>query len=1354
MSPTVAWSTGGVAWAFFDVSTPGQTNNGSVAYNGITPPVEFSQESGFYANGFDVSLASSDSQAQVYYTLDGSDPTPDNLAGQAYTYRNEYPSGALLSRTCTSFAYVSPIGVDQRQVPFDGIPTINTTRSDTAPFSWAIEGDEVVQNSLATNVRLMFGDPAWTDYELTCQALKNSGSEGFLFFVRVSGSRFYLINFGGWNNTLHGVEKGYDNGTWSIFVNRVSGSITSDQWYDIRIRCEGQRIRAWLDSNLIFDVTDNSGSPWLEGGVGVGTWATRSRYRNIEIKSLDNTTLFSGIPTKTMDQTVVRARAYRPGYIPSLSTTKTYFVGADVLDRHSVSVVSLAVEEPDFFGYEKGIYVSGIYHGSGGNYMLTGPGWERPVHIDLFEPDGTLGFSQNMGARIHGGWTRNHAQKALRLYARGDYGDTEVQYPVFPDISTERFKRLLLRNSGNDWNNTMFRDAVMQKLVAHLPLDTQAYRPAVLYINGEYWGINNLRERFDKHYLERKYGLDPDKLDILEYLARMQPHLVKQGSSLHFDQTLGYIESNGLADPADYAYIQTRIDTDNFRDYQIAQIYFNNTDWPGNNIDWWRKQTDDYEPTAPYGHDGRWRWMLYDTDFGFGLNGGYDSDTLAFATSTSANGWPNPHWTTFLFRKLLENQTFRSDFINRYCDLLNTAFVPARAVSVIDTMQAAITGEIGRHAAGWGGPANWPNNVQVMRTFAQQRPAYDRTQLRAYFGLGADRHLTLNVADPSQGYIRVNSTDINADTPGVNSPSPFPWSGTYFENVPVTVTAVAAKGYRFTHWQSAGGTTNTSATLTLPMTADTSLTAHFEEAPLRLMHYWSFNNASSLLSPVYTVSGAQMSVQPGASTVVLSDDGQDFAGLNNRLDESTGTHLRINYPIGSAVVLSVPTTGYESIVLQYETRRSGSGAGMQTVSCSTDGSTYTEFQTINVYDDVPVLHTFDFSGIAGVEDNPLFKVKIEFAQGLGSTAGNNRFDNVTIDGVAKPGTDLPPQVIGQIGFREMIEGAALEIDVAPYFSDDGTLTFSAAVSKTSVMQAAMNGSLLTLSAQAAGDAEVVISADDGVNTPAQMTFRVLVYPQAAPLRLGVLRFGSWSADEPENAYPENFLFLQSDVSDPGLSQELKFAYFIPHTDYTGEDLLTVGFPYNNTSRTRINGLGGDGISFINTGRGRDLGGALTAIDTRGLDAVRVSWLSGTLLRNSRLYAIRLQYRLGHSGPFTDVLSNGLPVEYAAQTDGHTQVLGPVELPAETVEQPYVQLLWRYYLVQGTSGARAQLRLDDIAVSGVLDVLEDVTLFAQGWLRTDCAPVDYCGGADLTRNGRVDLEDFAILAGQWMNENSL
>jgi len=162
---------------------------------------------------------------------------------------------------------------------------------------WTIEGSDLVQSSLSTDVHLEFGDTAWTDYELTLEAQKESGSEGFLIVFRaVDENNFYWLNLGGWGNTLHAIQKEV-NGSISLVSSQVSGSINAGQWYDIRIRCEGNRFQCWLDSTLVFDITDNS-SPFLSGRVGVGTWSTRARYRNIVVTDLaTSNTLYSGLPT-------------------------------------------------------------------------------------------------------------------------------------------------------------------------------------------------------------------------------------------------------------------------------------------------------------------------------------------------------------------------------------------------------------------------------------------------------------------------------------------------------------------------------------------------------------------------------------------------------------------------------------------------------------------------------------------------------------------------------------------------------------------------------------------------------------------------------------------------------------------------------------------------------------------------------------------------------------------------------------------------------------------------------------------------------------------------------------------------
>lgn len=165
---------------------------------------------------------------------------------------------------------------------------------------WTIEnGDELVQSSLATDVHMEFGDTGWDDYELTLQAQKDGGSEGFLIVFRAPDSdNFYWLNLGGWGNTLHAIQKEV-NGGRSTVTSSISGSINTGQWYDIRIRCEDNNIQVWLDDSPLFDYTD-TGSSYLTGNIGVGTWATQARFRNIEVTNLaGTTTLYSGLPTLT-----------------------------------------------------------------------------------------------------------------------------------------------------------------------------------------------------------------------------------------------------------------------------------------------------------------------------------------------------------------------------------------------------------------------------------------------------------------------------------------------------------------------------------------------------------------------------------------------------------------------------------------------------------------------------------------------------------------------------------------------------------------------------------------------------------------------------------------------------------------------------------------------------------------------------------------------------------------------------------------------------------------------------------------------------------------------------------------------
>ena len=1002
--------------------------------------------------------------------------------------------------------------------------------------------------------------------------------------------------------------------------------------------------------------------------------------------------------------TVVRARVFRDNYIPSQIKTHSFFVGPDIKHRYELPVISLATASENFFDPIFGIYVPD-------NFWGRGLEWERPVHITFFETDGTVALSQDAGVRIHGGAMRALPQKSLRLYARAGYGQREFDCPFFPGYPFDQFRRLILRASGNDNSQTMFRDAMIQQVVGHLRFDTQAYRPLIVFLNGEYWGIHNLRERYDKYYLEQIYGVDPDEVDILTF--PQGNHLeVKEGRADHYVETINYIETHGLSDPEHYAHIKTRIDIDNFIDYNVAQIYANNRDWPGNNHDWWRKRTNDYEPDAPYGHDGRWRWLLYDTDFGFGLNGGPDINTMEHATSPDSTTWWNQPWTTFLLRKMLENNSFKNDFINRFADQLNTAFLPERVIGVIDQMQATIAPEMDEHIRRWRRPesySSWIGHVNVLRNFAYQRPAYVREHLRSHFHLGVDRQLSVDVSGCEKSFLRINQTDINAAvTPGVDATSPYPWSGFYFDGVPITVTAIAEPGFRFSHWTADEplGIDPFVDTLSLSLSSNLSLTAHFE--PLPLLHYWHFNELTD--ETVYIVSADHTFLGNALITYLGTGEGYmdttEGSEINTRLSQEAGNCLRVRNPSDTReLLLRLPTTGYKDIRLSYAVRRTPNGAQAQTIEYRSDiTSDWHLFDEITVSEDYE-LFMFDFADIPEVNNNPEFEVRILFGGSNASgTSGNNRFDNIVLEAVALPGTNRPPILLAPLKNRQLIEEIPATVNLASYFADpDGDeMTYFVKVDKPFVVEPVISGDMLTLTPLYRGDAVITVSADDGHNAPLEISFRVLVYPKAHKLREGEFIFDYWSSEQTEHTFPEHMLFIQSDVSDPGLYTPLEYAYFIPHVgndSYHANDQDKIGFPYMTTGRSRINGLDEDGISFINTGRDRDLGGALLALDTRSVEAVDLSWLCQTLLRNDRRYAIRLQYRVGYTGPFLDVFDDeGNPIEYLVEDNGHKQTFGTLRLPDAVAGCPYVQLLWRYYHVDGTSGSRAQLRLDEISVT--------------------------------------------------------
>ncbi len=206
--------------------------------------------------------------------------------------------------------------------------------------------------------------------------------------------------------------------------------------------------------------------------------------------------------------------------------------------------------------------------------------------LNIFTPDGVKKISTDAGIKINGGCSRTNPQKSLGVYFRDKYGPDEIRYPLFNSKNVDRFKSIMLRNSGNDFNRTQMQDAMMQTLIiGQMDIDYMAYTPAALYLNGVYWGVQNIREKSSGDYLYTNYGLDEDSIDLLESF-----NTVIEGDNSDYTAIISFLNSNNLTSTQNYNYVTSRIDLESYIDYQIAEIYFANLDWPGNNIKYWKSE--------------------------------------------------------------------------------------------------------------------------------------------------------------------------------------------------------------------------------------------------------------------------------------------------------------------------------------------------------------------------------------------------------------------------------------------------------------------------------------------------------------------------------------------------------------------------------------------------------------------------------------------------------------------------------------------------------------------------------------------------------------------------------------------
>jgi hypothetical protein len=730
--------------------------------------------------------------------------------------------------------------------------------------------------------------------------------------------------------------------------------------------------------------------------------------------------------------TVVKAMIVKPGGLPEV-LTNTYFVFSNGTSRYSLPIVSLSMDESKMFDYWTGFYTPGI-HGSGDNTYAGN-------YAQDFRPFGNMEYFVNNEQvinryaefKIQGASSKISPKKSLRVYS-----DDSFNYPFYEKFPDRIHKNIILRGvgSGNpgNWYVNVFKDAVNQTVATGLNFGKQENKPSLVFINGEYWGTHSITERIDKHYINQVFGVNKDSIDLLKVENFFH---TEEGSVSNYDNLETYLHANDLRNASVYNRSTELVDILSLIDYFSFNFFIANNDWPHNNVRLWRKRLLNNRMGTGF-NDGRWRWLLFDTDES--LN---DYSFHALGSKLEMTGEQERY--VYVLKKFLTNASFKSQFISRFLDLLNSNFKAVQTESVITNLKSVYDKEIIENAERWSDPSSnvWETEVSNIKDFYSRRPPIQRSQLRSYFNQGAERNLTVNVTDDALGYVRVNTIDIVPSTPGV-SEAPTPWTGVYFQGLPIVLEAKSYKGGRFKHWLKGSSIISSNTKITVNLTANENYTAVFEE---------------SILS-----------------------------------------------------------------------------------------------------------------------NNP--------------------------------------------------------------------------------------------------------------------------YPVAKHLDKCGFKFTEWSSSAATGTHPTNMSFVYfnavNDRNEP---------------DHVLKDTLggrTYG-SFGLGNRSRINGLGELGVSFINTGGPQEhegypygkLGGLLLALNTSGQDSIYVSWTGGTVLPNSRDYAIRLQYRRGDKLDFKDLLdSKGNPIEYVRNEGaGHSHVFEKIKLPDELSDQPYIQLLWNYYHKGSVnSGSRPQLRLDDIIIT--------------------------------------------------------
>ena len=411
-------------------------------------------------------------------------------------------------------------------------------------------------------------------------------------------------------------------------------------------------------------------------------------------------------PIKITKTTVIKAISYKDGYLESSVISRTFNVGR----KHSIAYASISSDYNSLFG---------------GNGLITNyySNAEKKVSVEFYESEGKLGVSFIADAKLSGMDSRKEPQKSISVYLRKRYGQSFVNYPFFKEMTYHTYSSILFRNAGEDPKNVRIMDAALTRILkGEMDIDMQEYRPVAVYLNGNYYGIYNLREKLNSDYVESKFGIDNDDIDLIKY------NTPTKGNSSDYNKLISYLDSHNPANKDVYEYLKTQIDMQELINYWIVESFYGNTDL--GNIRYWKED------------NGKWRWMLYDLDWSLwnmGLDMGYPIKNSRVPAATYLSS------SVKIVRKLYQNSEFKDLYLSSVAKYLKTTFKPDRMNKIVDELAKEIEEEMPYHINKWGSSYNltmnsWKNNVKTLKNNLNTR--YNRVvnNLRSYFNLSNNEY--------------------------------------------------------------------------------------------------------------------------------------------------------------------------------------------------------------------------------------------------------------------------------------------------------------------------------------------------------------------------------------------------------------------------------------------------------------------------------------------------------------------------------------------------------------------------------------------------------------------------------------